>query len=67
MFEPFFTTRPVGRGQGLGLSVTVGIMRALRGQISLSCPPEGGTRVRLELPIRAGAGAGPVATPPPGL
>lgn len=55
VFEPFFTTRPVGRGQGLGLSVTVGIMRALRGQITLTCPPEGGTRVRLELPVRARA------------
>lgn len=52
VFEPFFTTRAVGRGQGLGLSVCVGIMRALRGQISLSCPPEGGTRVCLDLPLR---------------
>jgi signal transduction histidine kinase/PAS domain-containing protein len=53
VFEPFFTTRPVGRGQGLGLSVCVGIVQALRGHIALSCPPEGGTRVRLELPVRA--------------
>ena len=57
VFEPFFTTRPIGRGQGLGLSVCLGIMRALRGHISLDCPPEGGTRVRLEVPTGFGGAA----------
>lgn len=49
-FEPFFTTKPIGKGTGLGLSVSYGIMKSLKGDISItSC--EDGTNVILSLPL----------------
>ncbi|HXH06031.1 MAG TPA: PAS domain S-box protein [Vicinamibacterales bacterium] len=49
VFEPFFTTKH--RGTGLGLAVTRRAVELHRGEISLDCPPEGGTRVRIDLPL----------------
>ncbi|HSU40068.1 MAG TPA: response regulator [Polyangiaceae bacterium] len=54
VFEPFFTTKPPGQGTGLGLSITYSIMQKHGGMLALDCPPEGGTKVRLTLPIRRG-------------
>lgn len=48
VFEPFYTTRFVGRG--LGLALTVGIMRAHGGAITLKSTSGTGTTVRLLLP-----------------
>lgn len=50
VFEPFFSTRPVGQGAGLGLSAAYGIVTAHRGRIVASSPPEGGALLRIELP-----------------
>jgi CheY-like chemotaxis protein len=47
--EPFFTTRPIGSGTGLGLSVCHGIVTS-RGTLALESTPGQGTTVRVSLP-----------------
>lgn len=53
-FEPFVTTKPPGRGTGLGLFVCAGILKALGGSLSLSRRPEGGTSAVVVLPTAVG-------------
>ena len=48
--EPFFTTKPPGKGTGLGLAVSLEIIEAHGGIISFSNREEGGTRVILQFP-----------------
>jgi len=50
IFEPFATTKPLGKGTGLGLYTSYMLVRAMRGTLELARRPEGGTRARLELP-----------------
>jgi CheY-like chemotaxis protein len=50
VFDPFFTTREVGQGYGLGLSVAHGVIRAHGGEIRVESPASGGTRVVFYLP-----------------
>jgi signal transduction histidine kinase len=59
VFEPFYTTKPVGRGMGLGLSTCYGIIRQHGGEIDCHNRPEGGAVFRLALPA-AVATAAPV-------
>jgi two-component system NtrC family sensor kinase len=49
VFEPFFTTRSVGQGTGLGLSVSLGIAQAHAGLLELM-PSSRGARFRLTIP-----------------
>jgi signal transduction histidine kinase len=49
-FEPFYTTRPVGHGVGLGLSTARSIVLAHSGTISLSSQPDAGTTVTITFP-----------------
>ena len=44
IFNPFFTTKSAGKGTGLGLSISYDIIvNKHNGEISVTCPPEGGT------------------------
>jgi signal transduction histidine kinase/CheY-like chemotaxis protein len=49
-FDPFFSTKPMGQGTGLGLSMTYGFVRQSGGQLRLLSTPGAGTRVELYLP-----------------
>ncbi|HWF38571.1 MAG TPA: HAMP domain-containing sensor histidine kinase [Candidatus Acidoferrales bacterium] len=50
VFDPFYTTKPVGKATGLGLSICYGIMQEHGGTIAGFNRPEGGCTFRLELP-----------------
>ena len=51
VLEPFFSTKQVGRGTGLGLALCFGIVEAHCGRISITSEVEVGTEVRISLPI----------------
>jgi PAS domain S-box-containing protein len=77
--EPFFTTKGVGKGTGLGLAMVQGLAGQSGGRFGLSSTEGVGTRAELWLPMAgtpaarnaavpgagAGAGAGPAMAPPP--
>lgn len=52
IFDPFFSTKTttVGQGMGLGLSVTRGLIEAMRGTIDVSSQPNEGTEFCVQLP-----------------
>jgi C4-dicarboxylate-specific signal transduction histidine kinase len=50
LFQPFFTTKPVGQGTGLGLSVSYGIVDSLGGRIGYRGAAAGGAIFYFELP-----------------
>jgi len=51
IYDPFFTTKVIGRGTGLGLSITYGIVREHDGRIHCDSAVGQGTRFTLSLPL----------------
>lgn len=62
VFEPYFTTKPVGAGSGLGLAQVEGFVRQSGGDIALVSQPGQGTMVALTLPAAAAEPVAPVPT-----
>lgn len=50
IFEPFYTTKDVGRGTGLGLSVSHGIINSMNGKLSVESAPEKGATFLIQIP-----------------
>ncbi|MDD2058028.1 ATP-binding protein [Pseudomonas sp. GD03860] len=66
-FDPFYTTKPIGQGTGLGLSMVYGFSKQSRGHVALHSQIGHGTRVDLYLPRpdeaqREAAPSAPVAS-----
>ena len=56
IYDPFFTTKPRGRGTGLGLSVSYGIIKEHSGTLTAESAPGEGSRFIVSLPIAEGRG-----------
>jgi two-component system NtrC family sensor kinase len=55
IFDPFYTTKQVGRGTGLGLSVTYGIVEKHGGHIEVKSRVGAGTTFTVTLPLKTEA------------
>ncbi|NEX91669.1 ATP-binding protein [Caulobacter sp. 17J65-9] len=55
IWEPFFTTKPVGAGSGLGLPQVLGVVKQLGGGIRVDTAPGCGARFHVYLPVAAPA------------
>jgi len=52
VFQPFFSTKEGGKGTGLGLTITYGLVKKLHGNISVKSKEQEGTTFILSLPVR---------------
>ncbi|MBE9520294.1 MAG: DUF3365 domain-containing protein, partial [Proteobacteria bacterium] len=51
IFDPFYTTKDIGEGTGLGLSVTYSLVQSMNGTISVESKKGEGTCFQIELPL----------------
>ncbi len=63
VFEPYFTTKPIGTGLGVGLAVSLGIVEAHGGTLRVDCPVEGGAVFTIALPVGSVAATASDAAP----
>jgi two-component system NtrC family sensor kinase len=64
VFDPYFTTKPTGIGTGVGLAVSLGIVEAHGGTLTVDCPAGGGAEFCIALPVGAVAADGAAVLPP---
>lgn len=62
--EPFFTTKPTGKGTGLGLAMASGFVQQSRGRLEIDSTPGAGTTIRLLFPAASDRNP-PAGTPAP--
>jgi C4-dicarboxylate-specific signal transduction histidine kinase len=59
IFQPFFTTKPSGKGVGLGLAICKDLVEKHKGTITVHCPDEGGSLFTVRLPASTGTTGNP--------
>jgi signal transduction histidine kinase/CheY-like chemotaxis protein len=64
-FEPFFSTKPIGAGTGLGLSMVLGFIRQSGGFVTIDTAPGLGATVTMCLPAAEAPAAAAEPPPPP--
>jgi nitrogen-specific signal transduction histidine kinase/BarA-like signal transduction histidine kinase len=62
IFDPFFTSKRPGEGVGLGLSISLGTVKSLGGDIHVTSDPKRGTLFRVVLPSAKGWRSSPPAS-----
>ena len=65
-FDPFYTTKPVGEGTGLGLSMVYGFVRQSGGDVTIRSKRGSGTTITIYLPRATPGSGGEVASPESG-
>jgi len=53
IFDPFFSTKALGEGTGLGLALVWGVIEQHGARIDVDCPDSGGTRFTVSLKVRS--------------
>ena len=51
IFDPFYTTKEVGKGTGLGLYIAYGIIQQHNGNMDVTSQPNKGSEFKISLPI----------------
>jgi C4-dicarboxylate-specific signal transduction histidine kinase len=56
IFQPFFTTKEVGKATGLGMSISFGIVESHKGRIKVESKKGAGTTIKIILPVKTTKG-----------